>query len=519
MKRLRPFLKKYGYTILLVLIGLLAVWLRFYHLNVLPPGLHPDEAANGLDIFKILEQQDWRAFYSANGGRESLFFFLQALSVAMFGNTVEALRYAPAVIGSLAVGAVYLWARQWFGRWTGLIAAFIMATTPWAITFSRDGFRASMVALFLPLSLYLMTKALQTKRWTWSVAAGVAVGAGFYTYLAWRLFPIFLLAMGIFLWIRYRKQVSANIRPVLIGAAAAVVTMIPMIIYAIRYPLDLFARSGGVSIFNPDQNHGNIVLTVLQVAGKTALMFNVSGDQNYRHNLGGAPELNIFIGAMFLLGLGLCLLRWKRWQNFGLLAAFGVMLLPELLTAEGIPHALRAIGALPVVVVMAAVGIMYLVQSWQTVFPLNPAARNLGVGAIVVLLGLSGYQGYVQYHVALPNAPQTYEAFSEPDVAIAKAINAAGPTGINYSMVDGYSDMILQYLTHNHSTYTRIEDDAQLNKLPAKSKEVRRFYIPEGSKLDALKKLERKFPGGSVAPHYSAFSGDEIYIVYTVPKS
>ena len=68
----------------------LAIFFRFYKLNTLPPGLHPDEAANGLDIFRILENHDWRIIYNTNGPREALFFYLQAIFVYFMGNTILA---------------------------------------------------------------------------------------------------------------------------------------------------------------------------------------------------------------------------------------------------------------------------------------------------------------------------------------------------------------------------------------------------------------------------------------------
>lgn len=171
------YIKRNRYQLGVVLVLAVAAFMRFYKLDGLPPGLHPDEAANGLDIFRILERHELQPFYSANGGREALFFYLQAIGVTIFGNTILALRVAPALIGTLSAGAVYLWVSSGFGRRTGLIAAALMAVTPWAVTISRDGFRAGMVALMVPLIAWLFTKAIRTNRLSWYVAAGVALGA------------------------------------------------------------------------------------------------------------------------------------------------------------------------------------------------------------------------------------------------------------------------------------------------------------------------------------------------------
>ncbi len=128
-ERATLYVKKHSHYIILVAIIGLAVLLRIYRLDSLPPGLHSDEAANGLDVFRILEHHAIQPFFNTNGGRESLFFYLQACFVALFGNTTLSLRLAPAVIGVLAVGAVYLWASQWFSKRVGLVAAFLMAVT------------------------------------------------------------------------------------------------------------------------------------------------------------------------------------------------------------------------------------------------------------------------------------------------------------------------------------------------------------------------------------------------------
>src|SRR5688572_12046498 len=100
-----------------LLIMLTAVFFRFWALDRLPPGLHPDEAANGLDVFRIGEG-DLRVLYNTNGPREALFFYLQGIFVWLLGNSVLALRLAPALIGTAAVGLTYLWVKEWWSRRT-----------------------------------------------------------------------------------------------------------------------------------------------------------------------------------------------------------------------------------------------------------------------------------------------------------------------------------------------------------------------------------------------------------------
>jgi hypothetical protein len=513
-----PHLRTYRYQLCLLVILALAAFMRFHQLHQLPPGLHPDEAANGINIIDIIKHHDFQPFYASNGGREGLFFIIQALFVWMFGYTTFALRFAPALIGTLAVGAVYLWVGSWFGKRAGLIAAAMMATSTWAVVIARDGFRAGMLALVVPLVLWLFTKAFQTGRREWYIAAGICLGLGFYTYTAFRLFPLALVAGLIYLWIWRRRLLRKWWPGIVASVITAAIVLIPLGLYGIHYPGTLFGRVGWVSFTNPTFNHGHPIETLGENVVKTALMFNFHGDEDYRQNLGGAPELNVFVGIMFVLGLFVCLRRLKRPRYFAVLAVFGVMLLPEILSAEGIPHSLRAIGALPPTMALAAIGTMYMLDAWYGVFPRNQAARACGTAAIGVLLALSAYQGYVEYFVAWANAPQTYAAYSEDTTAVANYFDTTPFAGVRYGVGGAYQYLPVQFLTYERADYTLI-DPSQLAQVPLQPGVAKEFSILEGERDPALKALKLRFPDGLISPHYSAFSGNELFVIYTVPAS
>ncbi len=510
------FIRRYHYQLLIAGIMLLAIFMRFYQLNHLPPGLHPDEAANGLDIFRILEKHDWRVLYNTNGPREALFFYLQALSVAIFGNTILALRLVPAIIGTLAVLATWLWAQSWFGRRVAVVSAFLMAVTPWAVTFSRDGFRASMIPLFLPLTLWLLTLAWQRgKHWLYALA-GLALGLGAYTYLAWRLFPLALLVLVGALAIWRRKELKRRWQGILISLVAAIIALVPLGIYAVRHPADVGARAAGTSFLNRDLNHGQPLQTLADSVKKTVLMFNLHGDENFRHNLGGEPELNVFVGLMFILGILICLTKLTDPKYLGLLVVWAVMLLPAILTAESLPHALRSIGALAPSLVLAALGISYMLNRWYATFPINSAARTSGLAAIVLLLGLTAYQGYTQYFVAWASDPRTYAAFSEDATNIASYLIKHGTGQQNYVVIDGYSDKTIQYLTHNHTAYTRLEP-ADIANLPQDG-QAKLFIVGRTQRIEAVARLKDRFAGGHLSVHYSSFNDIELFYAYEVTK-
>lgn len=445
MEKIGDWVAEYREVIFFTGIIVLAVIFRFYQLDTLPPGLHPDEAANGLDAQSILEG-NIQPFYEANNGREGLFFYVQAIFIAMFGNTMLALRMAPAFIGTLAVAATYLAAKSWFSRRVGLISAFFMATAPWAVQMSRLGFRASLLMLFIPMIMWLVHKALETNKASWYVATGIATGLGFYTYISYRIVPLIAVAILAFAWWRYRDRLRQLLQPAAIVGLSMLLVLLPMIVFAATNTDAFTGRGGDVSIFNPEYNHGDLVSTVGEVTLKTAGMFHVSGDENYRHNLGGEPQLNILVGILSVLGLMLAIKRWRDIRYISLILIFTGMLLPQLLTAEGIPHALRAIGVMPVIFILAAIGLSELLARWRGVFPHNPLAYRSALLIVVLVASLATFYNYQRYFVAWANAPETFEAHNEQLYETAQHIKNYPIEGDYYLVLNSYNAMPVKYL-------------------------------------------------------------------------
>ena len=67
----------------LLLTAAVAVFLRFYKLDAIPPGLHADEAVDGNDALTAWRTGDYRVFYPENNGREGLFINVQAIALGL----------------------------------------------------------------------------------------------------------------------------------------------------------------------------------------------------------------------------------------------------------------------------------------------------------------------------------------------------------------------------------------------------------------------------------------------------
>ncbi len=343
---------------MLLLALLVAAILRFWQLDQVPPGLYRDEAFNGLDALKVLGGEH-ALYFPANNGREPLYIYLTAAAVAIWGRTTFALRASAALVGTLTTIPVYLLARSWFGRRTGVLAAWIWAITLWPVHLSRIGLRTILVVPVMTVTFWLVTMAYRRQKpWLWG-SAGFVYGLGFYTYLAMRFTPLLLLFSVLFLILAGRGR---RLWPgVLWFLAGLSLVLLPLAYQSWSQPGLLFGRSGQVSILNPTVNDGSILSALGRNIWATAGMFFWSGDTILRHNPAGRPVFDLLMVLPFITGLVWCLLNWRRPAATALLLWFFIMLGPTVLAADA-PHFLRAVGTLPAAILLPSIG---LDRIWQ----------------------------------------------------------------------------------------------------------------------------------------------------------
>lgn len=410
----------------LVTILLLAAFLRSYHIDTIPAGIYPDEAVNAADAMTANETSDYKLFYPNNYGREGLFINLQALAIRVLGNTVPALKLWSIIFGTLTVLGLYLLAKELFNRRvSGLISAFIAATSFWAINFSRIGFRAIMTSFILSFSFYFFFKGLRTRRLIDFVWSGLFFGLGLHTYIAFRLAPLIIIILLPALILSYKDFLKRYYKHALVFVFAAFVSAAPMLFhFFISHPDDFASRSTAVSIFSPQINHGDFWGTLGKTFGLSLLKYNFWGDQNWRHNYPPYPVLDPFVGAFFLAGFLYTI--WQTIQligrriregsrdtrlviNFFLLGSFFVMLIPEFLTDEGLPHALRSIGTQTPVFLMATLPALWLVRQ---AFRATMSTRIAFFSILCIFLGSSALFNSLKYFIFFAQSPSQAASFN-----------------------------------------------------------------------------------------------------------
>ena len=400
---------------LLLVVLILAGFLRFYRLNQAPPGLHEDEALVGNDAWEAWRSGHFRVFYAESQGREGLMINLQAMVLGMTGShSPGVLRWPGALLGTLTVLGVYALAQEVAGGEVGLLAAFLLAISFWHISISRFGTRAVAAPFFLVWSLVLLWLAVRRLQdgtrnwWAVAVACGIVYGLGFYTYTPYRLTLLLLLVVFGVLKRDYQPQTMKKVAVIVVGTAMAII--LPLLLFAWRHPVRFFLRFQTL----PGWQTANPVGELVRNTMKTAAMFFWAGDTNPLHNIPGRALLFWPVGLLFVLGLGVAIRR-QRW----LLAWIIIGLLPAIIANEGIPHSWRSILAAPPVFIVAAQGGVWL---WER------ARRSVSLAilqpAALVVCGLLAIEAYRSYFNVWANDPRVMKRSDHELLDIAARLNS-----------------------------------------------------------------------------------------------
>lgn len=396
-----------------------AAALRFPGLTTAPPPIHYDEAANGIIVQEIAFQGYRPVFIPSYTGKDVLFFYLAGGMARLAGGSVFTLRYTAALVGVLTVAATYWLTRELTRRReVALFAAALLAVTFWHILFSRLGFRVITEPLLQALTAAALWRGFRREQFRWLTLGGICLGLTAYTYLSARLFPLPLgLALLPFLLNRHRwrdrlEQFGYTI-------ALAFLTLIPLLLYFYRNPDAFWVRILQVAPASEQQ------LTVGQAYLKALGMLFIQGDPYWRYNQPGQPIFNWVWGGFLLAGTVYVLLRlaqdkldWQRGAWLLLLFAPLLMLLPTALaTNEIVPSNIRAMGILPFVMLLPALGVDWLLRDMvQQRWPARFAAATVSIFLLILLI-----QGGLSANLYFRHWATRVDLFYESDGDIAAA--------------------------------------------------------------------------------------------------
>ncbi len=357
--------------------------MRIYRLADIPNGFHVDEASIGYNARCMLETgrdehgEILPIYFKAFGEQKNPVFIYACVPViGVLGPEIFSVRLTSALFGAMTVFVTGLLGAAIRSRWCGVIAAALLAVSPWHFHFSRIAFEAISLPLFITLAVWLLI--LADRRPKLMVAAALPFAIAVYCYAIAKLFvPLLLVGFVALRW----RWLGQHRRHAITAAALLFVLVVPNIILSIQGRAQ--ARFSRLYIgTNPSSleagsnawketilgRHGPEWIRESPTAATAAVFVGnyrkhlspdfllLNGDTNPRHNPGGGmlARTEFFAAVLGVIALGV---GFRRWSNVFMLWWLVVAPIPASLTAQGIPHAVRTLSLLPLLQILAAIGI------------------------------------------------------------------------------------------------------------------------------------------------------------------
>ncbi len=552
----------------LALVGImaLAAYLRLANLAAVPPEMTSDHVEKLLDAQRVLDGTH-QVFFPNNGGREGLQMYLVAVFSQLSGLGMQfiTLKWVAVLEGLLTIPVLWWMGRELMGEEerglgnaVGLALAALVAVSYWHVALSRLALRIVLTPLIMALVMVYLARGMRHNRRADFLKAGLALGVGLYCYQAVRMIPV-VIALGVGLAFLFRARTRADRRRYVANLLALVLVagaiFVPLGRFMLEFPNLFWMRTegrilGDDVIIETDPETGALVerdatlqdrlnalqanLSVLGTNIRNALlMFNWKGDVAWINGVPNEPAMDPFSGSLLILGLAAWLERMVRRRDMVdwlILPAIFIMLLPSALSiafpVEN-PSATRTSGALPLVYLVAAYGLVFPLCRLEQVFAGQRTRAVSAALATALALGAFGYNHnlyfgeYVErYRIAsLPYtvAGRVLRGFAESDGSYGNAFMVAYPywfdhraIGIEGGRIDWPNGLIAledlpQKIRDNMGTAYAFDPD----------RAVLFFYTIRDEETPEV--LQRWFPAGHSVLHTTGMEVKDFYTYIAPP--
>lgn len=273
-------------TALAILI--IALVVRWVGLDKFPYAMSGDEGSQAMEAVAVLNGKLPNPFSTGWYSVPTLFFFTQAGSIALFGDSVGGVRTVSTLVGAATVAGTYLLVRRLADRWTAIAAASILAVYHHHLHMSRLASVQIYDPFFAVLLLLLIDRSLEEERPLDWFACGVVLAASQYFHFGARVLPlVWLVSVAHAIWTRrvagsesrlawLRRRGARLISWTAVGAG---LTYLPLWIHYLAHPAEANSRVRQVVIFasgwlarEQHQAGASAAIVLLRQISKSALL-------------------------------------------------------------------------------------------------------------------------------------------------------------------------------------------------------------------------------------------------------
>lgn len=400
----------------LIIIFLIALFLRTWQLTRVPVGLHGDEASIGYNAYSLLKtgKDQNRRLLSLTVDqfgdyRPSGYHYLDVPFVAIFGLDVFATRLPSALFGAASILVFYYLILEIFGkRSMATLGSLFLALSPWHIIISRATSEGVIAGFFILLGTVYLFRTLKSKIYAPKLLllSFVFYILSFLFYHAARIFvPVFLLGTIPFCFLAYKPSQEAKKWT---GIFFISVLAVLAAIFVLSHGAD---RPASISIFNlPGGSMGELMQQIgedgtqaplitrffhnkLFLYGRLFLSFyfqHLSGE--FLFVTTGLPirykvpwSSNLYLVDLLFVVVGFSVLfseaiKAKKYIYFVPIIWLVIGALPAGLTWEDTPNIQRASLMLPALLMMSAFGAYELYRGITTKY-----IKMIGISIVLLL--------------------------------------------------------------------------------------------------------------------------------------
>lgn len=404
--------------ILLFFIVLTAAFLRFYQLGVVAPSLTWDEVAWGYNAYSLgLDGKDefgrflpYDYLESFGDFKPPVYAYLDIFPIKLFGLTEFAVRFPSALFGSLTVLITYFLTKQLFPLKSKskepdsnnqnsknsleignlklevpIVAAALLAISPWHIMLSRAAFEANVSTFFIITGVWLFLKGVENKPWLLILSA-ISFVVTIYTFNTARVVsPLLVLILAIAFW----KKIWIFRKQAVVAALVGLFLILPTLSFLfspqarLRFKeVNIFSNVDIIERTNQEMANDNNAWWS-NVLHNRRFAFGAEYVHHYFDNLSplflfikgdGNPKFSIqTVGQMYLFELpffiaGILFLFRKREKNWWIIPTWLLVAIVPAATARETPHALRIETALPTFQILVAYGLVVIASGAKQSF-------------------------------------------------------------------------------------------------------------------------------------------------------
>lgn len=544
-----------------------ALLLRIYQLDAGLPAIHGDEGEMGMYARLALfgpggerGELPLPYFRTAFLDHPTLFHFVQAAALALFGNTMYSLKLLSAIVGALCTPLIYIIGRVGWGRAAGLSAAWLLAVSHLHIQYSRIALNnietVWFVILFVALLLLIdllgdikrgdaktgptMTSEMPStdkqdavlndevlthqpsntssestdRRLTLFVLLGLTVGLSQYFYYGSRLLPVLAAPLLLLLW----RAKRASMRDLMVAGLSAIAVYLPLLHFYTQNLPAFLNRSRGVGVFSqeaiqhalgadavwPDDWQKLLLHQIQENVG----FFVRSGDRSAFY-MPEIPAFDLVTIAFFWLGLGVLASQWRRFPAQAVLMWLLLGVLLGGVTTVDPPNAPRLIVAAPAVFVIAGAAIQQLYDMLPAVW--LQRQQWVAAAAMLLLFIVTFQINFIAYfdHYARLQPFRTREVLSHL-IAEHAATHRSVLMGAPNLYANHGAIRFIAEGSNRSDLFSVDEFPSQMEAAAAARQDI--LLIATGEHLDEMEIIRQQHPGGEFGEYFE--KPDQIGFAY-----